>query len=286
VASARVELFKPREAVRMRGGRGGGGRGAGPQYPPVGAMIDYYLASAATEDVTMQVLDATGKVVRSFTSAAPATPDRATAADAAPADDEEGGGGGRGGRGGSPRLDKTAGMHRFTWDLRYPGPANGAGVEGGNGPAAVPGTYAVRVKVGTFTQSQPLTVVEDPRVLRDGVTLEDLRAQFAHNMHVRDLVTDANKTVARLRAAQQRMRGATGADAEKLTKLNELASHMLTPSVRYSQPELVTHITYLYSMTNSADQKVGKDAIERFQVLRKALDDRKKELDRILGPAM
>ncbi len=201
------------------------------------------------------------------------------------ADDEEGGGGGRGARP-APRLDSGKGMHRFTWDLRYPGPANGAGVDGGNGPVAVPGAYSLRLKTGSFTQTQPLTLVEDPRVLRDGVTLEDLRAQFAHNMHVRDLVTDANKTVARMRAAQQRLRGATGADAERLTKLNELASHMLTPSVRYSQPELVTHITYLYSMTNSADQKVGQDAIERLQVLRKALDDRKRELDRILGPAM
>jgi hypothetical protein len=39
-------------------------------------------------------------------------------------------------------------------------------------------------------------------------------------------------------------------------------------------------------MTNGADQKVGKDAIERFQVLRKQLDERKKELEKILGPAM
>jgi hypothetical protein len=39
-------------------------------------------------------------------------------------------------------------------------------------------------------------------------------------------------------------------------------------------------------MTNGADQKVGNDAIERLHVLRKQLDDRKKELDKILGPAM
>ncbi len=77
LAAARVALYKPREAVRMRGGRGGGGgggRGAGPQYPAAGAMIDYYLASPATEDVTIDVLDATGKVVRNFTSVAPASP--------------------------------------------------------------------------------------------------------------------------------------------------------------------------------------------------------------------
>jgi photosystem II stability/assembly factor-like uncharacterized protein len=286
VASAPATLFKPREAVRARGGRGGGGgRGSGPQYPAAGAMIDYHLAGANTEDVSLQIVDGAGKVIRTFTSAAPAAPERPVA-DAPPSDDEEGGGGGRGGRGGAPRLDKSAGMHRFTWDLRYPGPLTGAGAEGGNGPVAVPGTYAVRLKVGATTQTQPLTIVEDPRILRDGITLEDLRAQFEHNMKVRDLVSDANRTVARLRAAQLRLRGASGADADKLTKLNELASHLVTPGVRYSKPELLTHITYLYSMTNSADQKPGRDAIERLQVLRKELDERKKALDRILGPAM
>ena len=287
VAAAPATLFAPRDAVRGRGGRGGGGRGGnGPQYPAAGAMIDYYLASASADDVTLQVTDGAGKIVRSFTSAAPAAPER-VAADTPPPDDEEGGGGGgRGGRGGAPRLDKSAGMHRFTWDLRYAGPLTGAGAEGGNGPVAVPGSYSVRLKVGTVTETQPLAVAEDPRILRDGVTLEDLRAQFAHNMRVRDLVTDANKTVARLRAAQQKLRGATGAEAVRLAKLNELASQLITPGVRYSKPELLTHITYLYSMTNSADQKPGRDAVERLQVLRKELDERKKELDRILGPAM
>ncbi len=185
-----------------------------------------------------------------------------------------------------PRMDKSAGMHRMTWDLRYPGPMNGAGVEGGNGPAAVPGLYSVRLTAGSIKQTQPLMVVEDPRTLRDGITLADLKAQFDHNIAVREMVSDANKTVARLRAAQAKLRGATGAQAEELAKLNELAAKLITSPVRYSEPKLLTHITYLYSMTNGADQKPGKDAVDRFRVLRKELDDRKKELDKILGPSM
>jgi hypothetical protein len=39
-------------------------------------------------------------------------------------------------------------------------------------------------------------------------------------------------------------------------------------------------------MTGGADQKVGKDAKDRYAVLRKELDAIKAELDRILGPAM
>ena len=145
----------------------------------------------------------------------------------------------------------------------------------------MPGQYAVRLTAGSITQTQPLTVVEDPRILRDGITLADLQEQFNHNMAVRELVSDANKTVARLRAAQQKLKGATGAQAEKLAELNALADKLITSPIRYSEPKLLTHITYLYSMTNGADQKPGRDAIERLRVLRKELDDRKKELDKI-----
>src|SRR5262249_42132304 len=107
-----------------------------------------------------------------------------------------------------------------------------------------------------------------------------------HNMAVRDLVSDANKTVARLRAAQAKLKGATGAQLDQLTKLNELAAKLITSPIRYSEPKLLTHITYLYSMTNGVDQRPGKDAVDRLQVLKKELDDRKKELDKIIGPAM
>jgi photosystem II stability/assembly factor-like uncharacterized protein len=289
VASSQVTLFKPQEAVRMRSGRGGGGgvgRGGGVQYPAAGAQIDYYVSPELKDDVTLEILDGTGKTIRKFSSAAAAVAPRPVVEDAGGGDEEGGGGGGRGGRGGNARLDKNPGMHRMTWDLRYPGPLTGAGTEGGTGPEAVPGQYAVRLTAGSVTQTQPLTVVEDPRILRDGITLADLQEQFNHNMHVRDLVSDANKTVARLRAAQQKLKGATGAQADELAKLNALADELITSPIRYSEPKLLTHITYLYSMTNGADQRPGKDAVDRLRVLRTRLDEKKKELDKILGPAM
>ncbi len=289
VASSQVTLYKPQEAVRTRSGRGGGGgvgRGSGVQYPAAGAQIDYYVSPELKDDVTLEILDGAGKTVRKFSSAAVAAPVRPVVEDAGGGDEEGGGGGGRGGRGGSPRLEKTPGMHRTTWDLRYPGAQTGAGTDGGNGPEAVPGPYSVRLTAGSITQTQPLTVIEDPRILRDGITLADLQEQFNHNMNVRDLVSDANRTVARLRAAQQKLKGATGAQAEELAKLNAFADELITSPVRYAEPKLLTHITYLYSMTNGADQRPGKDAIDRLKVLRKSLDDKKKELDKILGPAM
>jgi hypothetical protein len=98
-----------------------------------------------------------------------------------------------------------------------------------------------------------------------------------HNLKVRDLVSDVNKLVARLRAAQASVK-----DPAKLASLKDLSADLLTPAIRYSQPELQTHITYLYTVTNSTDQKIGRDVIERYQVLRKALDQRIEQLNQIL----
>jgi hypothetical protein len=116
-------------------------------------------------------------------------------------------------------------------------------------------------------------------VTADGVTTADLREQFEHNLRVRDLVSDANRTVARLRAAQAQYKNADSI----LPRLNELASHLITPAIRYSKPELLTQITYLYSLTTATDQKIGGDAVERLAALRKELDARMAELNKILG---
>ena len=101
------------------------------------------------------------------------------------------------------------------------------------------------------------------------MTTADLREQFEHNIRVRDLVSDVNKMVARIRGNP---------------KLADVASHIITPAIRYSKPELQTHITYLYSLTNGTDQKIGRDATERYDVLRKELDARMAELNKLLGP--
>jgi hypothetical protein len=283
-AAAAAWLFAPREAVRTppRGGGGGLGRASGVQYPPSGAGIDYYLRSAPADDITMEVLDGAGSLVRKFTSAGAAAEERPQEAAAAAAEDEEGGGFRM--RGAATRLDKTAGMHRFTWDLRYPGPWQSASrPEGPNGPMAVPGKYAVRLTVGSWTATEPLAIVEDPRVTKAGVTTADLREQFEHNMRVRQLVSDVNQTVAKLRAEQAKLRGAApgSAAAAELANLNDLAGRLVTPPIRYSQPGLQTHITYLYGMTNGADQKIGRDAIERYGSLRKSLDEITAELNRV-----
>ena len=229
------------------------------RYPQTGAQIDYYLPTPS--EVTLEILDATGNPIRKFTSTA--------AIEAPPTEEEEGGGGGRRGRGAVVPLDAKPGMHRFTWDLRYPGPwVSASRPEGPNGPAAVPGKYQVRLTAGSYTATQPFTLIEDPRITKDGVTTSDLKDQFDLNIKVRDMVSDVNKMVAKLKGNP---------------KLADLASQIITPTIRYSKPELQTHITYLYSLTNGADQKPGRDAHERYEILRKELDQRLAELNKAPG---
>ncbi|HEY7899340.1 MAG TPA: hypothetical protein VIC03_13090, partial [Gemmatimonadaceae bacterium] len=254
------------------------------EYPRSGAMIDYYFAHAPEGAVTLEILDAKGNVVRSFASAA--TPNRAADATIEPVQEED-----------APRrrpaattLTSHQGLNRFIWDLTYPGPRQSATrPAGGGGPEAVPGAYRVRLTVaasGTtqaWSTTQALVLKPDPRVTRDGVTIADMREQFDHNMRVRDLVTDVNVAVSRIRAAQARLKGGTGAAADTLQKLAAIAAKLETPPIRYSEPQLQGNITYLYGMTNGADQKIGRDAIQRYRTLRAELDVQLAALNRLLG---
>ena len=51
------------------------------QNPPDGAVIDYYLKSAASGPVTLEILDSTGKLVRRYSSADPVAASRSRAFD-------------------------------------------------------------------------------------------------------------------------------------------------------------------------------------------------------------
>jgi photosystem II stability/assembly factor-like uncharacterized protein len=279
-AAAPAHLFRPREAHRVRypsrfGGAESARQSSGdPEYPPPGATVDYWLAAAGP--ATLDVVDAGGRVVRSFSSASSGerTQPPAEASMRAPTLE----------RVGTPALPARAGLNRFVWDLAHAGPwdANAARA-GRNGPMVLPGTYSLRLTAGGRTATQPLEVRADPRVLRDGVTPAVLREQLAHNLRVRDLVSDANRAAARLRAAKTRLTTAGPAAADTLARLAAVEERLVTPPVRYSRPGLQAHVGYLYGLTTQADQQVGRDAAERYRTLRAAIDRELAALDAVLG---
>jgi hypothetical protein len=95
-------------------------------------------------------------------------------------------------------------------------------------------------------------------------------------MLMRQLDNNLNLLVTRVREAQKK-------DANTAARVNALAAKLLTEPVRYGKPGLQAHITYLAGMTTNVDQKIGRDAIERYQVLKKELDAIQAEADQILG---
>ena len=288
--ASRGHLFRPRVAYRMRYSTRFGGAESErpeapdePQYPPPGAVIDYWLSGDVNAPVTLEILDPAGRIVRRFSSEAPAARAGQDSA-AVRREDESGTSMATTERVGTVRLPATQGLNRFVWDFAYPGPWDASAQRSfRNGPLAAPGIHSVRITRGTWTTTQPLDVRMDPRLARDGLTMADMREQLAHNLRARDLVTEVNQMVARLQRAKRRLQGGSGAAADTLQRLAALEAKLVTPPIRYSQPGLQAQIAYLYTLTTRADQKVGRDAAERYAVLRRELNARAAELSSILG---
>ena len=302
VTASRATLFKPRDAFRMRyrasfGGAESSRQSSGdPVYAPPGAMIEYWLNAESKQTTSIDILDATGRIVRSFSSVARDTSAARDTISGTPllVRDTTAGRAGRTrvvprwtpsmAAAAAQRLTSTPGINRLVWDLAWPGPWDAAARRSGRGgPLVVPGRYSVRLRVGDSVMTQPLVVREDPRVTRDGVTLAMLREKLAHEIRVRDMVTEVNAAVAVLQAQKRRIgANATGAAADTLARLSALERLLVTPPVRYSQPALQSHIQYLYGATTDADQQVGRDAIERYRILRKELDAALTELQAVI----
>jgi len=249
-----VFLFTPAPMYRMRySASGGGGRPDVPEYPAMGARIDYYLASPPS-DVKLEILDLTGTVVRSYSSAAPA---------AAPA----GRSGGRRGGGLPSALPTKVGMNRFVWDLRYAGgPATAGDGEGGGfgggGPIVPPGSYKARLAVGGVTKTETIVVKIDPRVAKDGVTVADLAEQTKLGLKVRDQLADARQLATRVRQGLQQKRG-------DQAKLQTVLDRLVTKTGPYEDQMFIDQMSNVGREIGQADQKLGASAFERFNQLMK-----------------
>jgi photosystem II stability/assembly factor-like uncharacterized protein len=244
-----VFLFTPSSTYRMQY-VASSGRPDLPEYPPVGARIDYYLPNPSGE-LKLEILDAAGQVVRTFSSTTPA---------AAPA----GRGGGR--RGGVPStLPTKVGMNRFIWDLRYPGgpPSTGGEMEGGSsgtGPLVAPGSFKARLTAGGITRTEAFAVKIDPRVAKDGVTALDLAEQAKLALKVRDSVAEVRQLAQRIRQALEAGRG-------DRTKLQSLQDRLITKSGPYEDQMFIDQLSNVGREIGQADQKVGASAYERFNEL-------------------
>ncbi len=184
-----AHLFKSGDAVRTRRNVGAD-TPFSPEFthaenPADGVVIDYWLARAPASEVTLDVLDAAGAVVRHLTSRVPppvteaARPPHPNFWIAAPF-----------------ALPKEARTNRTHWDLRYDAPpaishsfeinANpGLTPASPEGPVALPGTYSLKLNVDGRTYTQAATVRSDPR---SPATPAALRSQHELQMRLLDAI--------------------------------------------------------------------------------------------------
>ena len=202
ITSAQAHLFTPENAIRIQSSAFDGtplpmGTPLG-ENRSAGAFIDYFLKSDWSDPVVLEIDDSAGKLVRRYSSADkpqqvdPKTLDIPAAWVQPPL-----------------QLSASAGMHRFTWDLRWTAPAGTGGRRrsffGASGPWAVPGQYTVKLTASGQTYSQPLTVVPDPRVK---VSIRELQAEFTAAQQVDDMigeVTQARQQAAHLHQQLQQL---------------------------------------------------------------------------------
>jgi len=242
-AASTAYLFEPATAVRVRSGMNPPTEWtpelpAG-ENPPPGGIIDYYLARDVSGPATLEILDASGIVVRSLSSDDPVL-------DPDPALDPEG-------YDRICRQDPTApncrvplywpapqmvlstekGMHRFSWDLHFEPigdePRAGGGATGAvphrtypavNTPWAPPGEYTVRLTVGGEQFAQPLSLRLDPRVETSATDMA-LVASLSREMYDGAILADAayergRALVARLDALGDQESMALKAEVEAL----------------------------------------------------------------------
>jgi len=148
--------------------------------PPEGAILNYYLKSAAAGPVTIEILHANGRVVRRYSSADPVAPLPDPSTSSLPLYWYR-----------PPQaLSAAAGMHRFMWDVHYQ--PLGARGQGGSLPISAvpyntapapstpwvaPGTYTVKLTVDGRSYTQPITVKQDPRVKTPDAVMQQVYTQ-------------------------------------------------------------------------------------------------------------
>jgi len=177
-----VILFKPKDTYRLRGGTFGNTPPNMGENPPPGVAIFFYLKEKpdSATVVKLEILEEDGDVIRTFATNAKEQRNQ---------------------------LKVRAGSNKFVWNMRYP---DAEGFEGLilwaaslQGPLAPPGTYRVRLTVGDYVQEQTFRLLKDPRAT---ATDEDLKAQFAFLMEVRDKVSEVHRTIKYIRKIRQDLR--------------------------------------------------------------------------------
>ncbi len=259
-------LFETKDAIRFRMNDR--------QGPQAGANLEYYVADAK-QDVRLDIVTTSGKVIRSFVSgksepAVNTDVDMATGFSNVPA---------------SGGLSNKAGINRFNWNMRHHGgwSANPSRSYLGNGPMVSTGAYKARLTVGNQVLEQEFNVRLDPRSTL--VNDADVKMQEALALAVREFQSEVDQLVKTIdderKALNNSLNQEQGSKKEQKKKeaLDGVYYQLITSPGTYMQPMLRSQAGYLNSMIGRADQQPGKDAYDRFEELKTKFQEIKKEFE-------
>lgn len=267
-----VQVFEPKDTYRYRRPRGAGRADttAGvPDYPKPSVVIDYYIPAGTHRNITLEILDAQGDVINTYVNDGKETTDDGIKS-ALQIHDEN--------------LQMDEGLNRFKWDMTHLGPWHKDMKKRYlDGAIAVPGQYQVRISLDDQISMGSFNLIMDPRVIEQGVTIGDIEEQITLSGHISELLSNARKLLEEAStehsSLHRQYRGQSNEDRGDEANANFDRVHaairaLRTPTnVIYPKALINGQINYLYNMLSDADQKPGRDTIERLAELSTKYDD-------------
>jgi hypothetical protein len=223
-AAAEPYLFAPASAIR----------------PGNTVAIRYWLKEAP-RTLNIDILDATGKVIRTYKGAPPDTSRRNQQAASEDDDDNP--------RNRTPTAPMVAGLNTLNWDLRvapattFPGMILWGATT--NGPVALPGSYQVRLTVDGKALTRPVTLKKNPLIT--DVTLADLKDQYDLAIQIRDKVSEANQAVINIRDLKKQT-------ADRLTKSQD-------PALKTAADAFTKHVSDVEEAIYQVRNQSGQDPL-------------------------
>jgi photosystem II stability/assembly factor-like uncharacterized protein len=282
-AAAPVHLFHPATAIRIRKNEAHDTplppeTPAG-KNPPAGAIIDYSLQSVPGE-LTLEILDSAGKLVRKYSSSDEQrklddTQSFPTYWFNPPAP-----------------LSRNIGLNRFVWDLRYERPKalrygysiaaafGDDAIMQPEGPLVVPGVYQVRLSTNDRTYTSTVEVKMDPRVRVPPLALGQ---QLAFELKVSDALKESFTAVQQIKTLRSQLKDlgsklqadATAKPAlDAIAALDKKAAELVAVETTYPPVGVVSAASLNGALASLMAQVDGADAAPTAQATKTYLDYR------------
>lgn len=290
LVAAEMMMLTARPSYRYGGGSSfGGGRAVG-ENPAAGAVLAYWLGSEPEGELTLEIVDEQGQVLRFLSSEkdepqAP-SPWRRFMSGPQP----------------SRKLATDKGLNRYVWDLRL---GDATLVEdsvlwgSARGPKVPPGNYEARLTLGETTLSTSFEVLGDPRL---STTDEAYAEQYALAKKVWQALSESHKMLetardVRLQIHDLARRLQTMAEDETLAATAEQCEEALSAieeriyqsraessqDVLNFPPQLDNQLLALLGVVSGGNAAPTAGSIQRYEDLRTELDAVQADFEKVLA---